>query len=212
MSWLRSHKLESYNIASDCESLCQSSVSVDCDVDWEVGPLDQSFEARGRHPDSGLFLPGGVHLQLEREVVKSAPSSPISWAVDSESEEHVSILVDYWAQRILEESEMWMRWIRQGHGMPSQLLWEALLVELCRLGQRSQAKHYLIAGALLGCRPTDWTRLAKLCGAEGAEPESLEQLEPEQPEQPELRQSASASSTESTTWAGTSANRQRGSM
>ena len=71
---------------------------------------------------------------------------------------------DYLTECILQESEIWMCWLREGKGMPSQVLWEALLVELCRLGKSSQAESFLRAGAEFGCT-ADWNRLAEHCGA-----------------------------------------------
>jgi hypothetical protein len=67
-------------------------------------------------------------------------------------------------------------------GNESQDLWEALLLELCRLGEHDQAKDYLLAAAELGCRPPDLAKLTEICGADRrpSEEENLKTF-PEKP-------------------------------
>jgi len=178
-SLMQSHELfETYNIGSDCASLCESSTSLDYNADWHTGSQPDATV-------SELGEPGAMHSSEEGtcpspdSASDSMPSSPssqnwsndreVSSAVDAKLYQLPAIAVekhelDHLSRCILEESETWMNWMHHGQGMPSQILWESLLHELCQLGESSRARAYFLAGAELGCRPSCLTRLADLCG------------------------------------------------
>ena len=155
-----------------------------------IGPIVRclSRTRQGSQPDatvSELGEPGAMHSSEEGtcpspdSASDSMPSSPssqnwsndreVSSAVDAKLYQLPAIAVekhelDHLSRCILEESETWMNWMHHGQGMPSQILWESLLHELCQLGESSRARAYFLAGAELGCRPSCLTRLADLCG------------------------------------------------
>ncbi|CAE7402583.1 unnamed protein product [Symbiodinium necroappetens] len=183
-SLMQSRELfETYNIGSDCASLCESSTSLDYDADWLAGSqpdatVSEPGEPGAAHSISEDTCPGSLASSMpsSRSGQSWSNDREVSWAVDAKFCQLPAIAcveqdeLEHWSRCILQESETWMNWMHQGQGMPSQILWESLLHELCELGESSRAKAYLLAGAELGCNPSCWTRLAGLCGVDAEPP------------------------------------------